>query len=105
MDKETGIKVLKEVIRSGKTTRSYIANEFNVDQSQVSRIVNGKFKRMSGHALEICKFAYRLQIIDQANEGDKKLIPELEQKLIQLAVARPQAAEALNALLSALVDG
>ncbi len=59
---------------------------------------------MSGHALEICKFAYRLQIIDLANEKDKRLIPELEQKIIQLAVLKPQAAEALNALLTTLVD-
>jgi hypothetical protein len=104
MDKESGLAAVRFAITSGRTSQSNIATALGIDQSQVSRIAAGKFRRMSGHALNVCKYAYSLQAVDQANSKDPKLASDLERKVAQLITISPNAAEALTHMLDALID-
>ena len=104
MDKKLGLAAIRAAIASGRTSQINIATALGIDQSQVSRIAAGKFRRMSGHALNVCKYAYSLQAIDQANSKDPRLASELERKVAQLITISPNAAEALTYMLDALID-
>lgn len=104
MNKETGIAALKAVIASKVESRSSLARKLGIDASQVSRIASGQFRRMSGNALNVCKFAYSLQALDQARSKAPKLTTELESKMAQLITISPGAAEALTHMLDVLIE-
>lgn len=105
MNRETGIAALRSVITSGVESRSSIARLLGIDASQVSRIASGKFRRMSGHALDVCKFAYSIQAREQAIRKRPELADQLSKLAIQLTEKNPDAAQALVGMLQTLVEG
>jgi len=104
MNKEDGISVLREVIASGEYSMSGIARELGVDPSQVSKIASGKFARMTGHALDVCKFAYKIKLSDQVREKKPALVNELNELTNLLVQKNPQAAKALVGMLQTMVN-
>ncbi len=48
---------LKKDIQNNTISIEYISNKIGVDQSQISRIINGKYKRKSENFEKLCKFA------------------------------------------------
>lgn len=104
MDKESGLLALRTVISSEIASRSSIAKELGIDPSQVSRIAAGKFRRMSGHALDVCKFALALQAAEHARTSQPSLIANIDRKVAKLTALSPNAAIALDTMLSALIE-
>lgn len=104
MDKSTGLKYLREILDQGLENRSSIANKLGMHPSQVSRIVNGNFSRMSGNALEVCKFARMLSAKYAANNSNSNLLCRLEEGIARLVQLSPEAAEALTEILGVLVE-
>lgn len=102
MDKTSGVRALNAVISSG-VTRTAIARRLNIHPSQVSRIAAGKFRRLDGHALRVCKYAQLLCSRSDAPQGLPSSAGELEAKVIRLMQLNPEAAEALSEMLDALV--
>ena len=99
MNREVGISALRELISSGKETQTSIALRLGIDASQVSKIASGKFRKMSGNALNICKFSYLTQI----NELVKHQEPDLVNRLNELTASNPIAAHALVGILEKLI--
>lgn len=104
MNRETGIATLQEVIASGAESRSSLARKLNIDASQVSRIASGKFRRMSGHALDVCKLASSIQSQKQAQIKRPELAERLSQLALQLTDKNPDAAQALVSMLQTLIE-
>lgn len=59
---------------------------------------------MSGHALNVCKFAQQLQASEFAKYQQPSLAAEIDKKVAQLIAFSPSAATALDAMLSALLE-
>lgn len=94
---------LQSVIASGVESRSSIARVLGIDASQVSRIASGKFRRMSGHALDVCKLAYSIQSREQAHIKRPELANRLSELAAELTEKNPDAAQALVGMLQTLV--
>jgi transcriptional regulator with XRE-family HTH domain len=104
MNKEAGVAALQAIIKSDTESMSSIARKLGVDASQVSRIASGKFRRMTGHALNVCKFALSLQAQQQARKADPELTDKLSLLAAQLVNKNPEAAQALAGILHTLID-
>ena len=104
MNRETGIATLQAVIASGKESRSGLARALGIDASQVSRIASGQFRRMSGHALEVCELAWSIQAREQARIKRPELADRLSRLAVQLTEKNPDAAQALAGMLQTLVE-
>lgn len=104
MDKENGVSVLKEVIMSGHYSMSRIGRELGIDPSQVSRIAAGDFVKMTGHALNVCKFAYKIKLSTQMSETRPALVNELNELTNLLVQKNPQAADALVKMLQTMIN-
>lgn len=104
MNKEIGIATLRAVIDSGKESQSSLARELGIDASQVSRIASGRFRRMSGHALSVCKLARSIQSREQAQIKRPELADRLSRLAVQLTEKNPDAAQALAGMLQTLVE-
>lgn len=103
MDKITGLNYLREILDRGLESHCSIANKLDMHPSQVSRIANGKFRRMSGNALRVCKFARMLSAKYAANNLNPDLLGRLEDRVARLVQLSPEAAEALTEILGVLV--
>lgn len=104
MNKEIGISALRAVIASGDESMSSIARRLNIDASQVSKIASGKFSRMTGNALDVCKFALSIQAQKQARIINPELNDQLSLLTAQLVEKNPVAAEALAGVLHTLIN-
>lgn len=104
MERQYGIAVLRAVLDSDTATRMSISVSLGIHPSQVSRIAAGKFKKMEGHALRVCKFAQSLQSGKASDEPVSILTTELCAKVTQLASINPDAAKALSQLLGVILD-
>jgi hypothetical protein len=104
MNKESGVRALRSVIASGDITRSEIARVLDIHPSQVSRIASGEFKRMDGHALQVCKYAQSIAALKAAKNGNLALAGELEAKVLRLVRLSPQVATSLSNMLDALEE-
>ncbi len=104
MDKEAGLKILRETLQSRGVSRSYIAESLRIHPSQVSRIAAGHFKKMEGNALRVCKFALTMQTHTNEDSLTDSITFELNQKVAQIVSINPEAARALTNMLSAIID-
>ena len=103
MNKEIGIAALKAVISSGKESQSSIAKRLGIDASQVSKIASGNFKRMSGHALKVCKFALKMQAHEHVIIKNPELTEKLNFLTEKFVDTNPSAAQALIDMLEILI--
>lgn len=101
MDKVTGISVLRQALALPEVSRSSVGRALGIDASQVSRIAAGRFVKLEGHALRVCKYAQGLI----AGSNPAGLEPQLasDSRLLELAAANPQAAKAVSDLIDALL--
>lgn len=104
MEKAYGMAVLRTVLDSNTATMKSISADLGVHPSHVSRIAAGRFKKMDGHALRVCKFALSLQLEQVTNKPTSMLTTELCAKVTQIASINPDAAKALSAMLGALIE-
>lgn len=104
MNKEIGIAALRAIILSGEESRSSIGRKLGIDASQVSRIASGNFRRMTGHAFEVCKFALSKQAQNNARVKNPELIAKLSTLAIQFVENNPNAAQALIGMLETIVE-
>lgn len=104
MDKNTGIFAINKVISSGLETRSSIALKLGIHTSQVSRVAAGKFKKMSGNALEVCKFAQSILVEKEAIYLHPEIAQRLSSLSSKLALKNPTAAQALVGMLETLIE-
>lgn len=100
MDKATALDALNRALCLSGVNRSVIARAVGVDPSQVSRIASGKFAKLDGHALRVCKYASTL-LHHEVVSGSAS---ELEAKLLRIASINPEAADAVATLIDALAD-
>lgn len=100
MDKATASEVLTRALALPGINRSVIGRAVGVDPSQVSRIAAGKFAKLDGHALKVCKYACRLLHHAEVQAAGS----ELERKLAKLASANPHVADAVAKLIDALAE-
>lgn len=101
MDKVTGIGVLKQALALPGVNRSSIGKALGIHASQVSRIAAGRFVKLEGHALRVCKHARGLVAVPSIKEMNAT--PALESKMARLVAANPSAAKALSDLIEALL--
>lgn len=104
MERDAALRALRSAIQLGLTSKANIAKELEIHPSQVSRIVAGKFRRMDGNALLVCKFAIFLQTKRVPQGVSSRLAFELEEKVTQIVSINPVAAEALLAMLEAFIE-
>lgn len=100
MDKVTGIKVLKQALAMQGVSRSSIGRDLGIDASQVSRIAAGRFVKLDGHALRVCKYAQAL--VAGAGAAAPQRASSLEARITELVAFNPAAAKALAELIEAL---
>lgn len=101
MDKVTGIHVLKQALVLPGVSRSSIGKALGIHPSQVSRIAAGRFVKLEGHALRVCKYARDLVTTPSGREINA--VPVLESKMARLVAVNPGAAKALSDLIEALL--
>ncbi|MER2050372.1 MAG: hypothetical protein ABS932_02515 [Stenotrophomonas sp.] len=101
MDKVTGIKVLRQALTMQGISRSSIGRDLGIDASQVSRIAAGRFVKLDGHALRVCKYAQAL--VTGAGATDPQRASSLEARIADLVAFNPVAAKALAELVEALM--
>lgn len=68
------------------------------------KIASGKFAKMTGHALNVCKFANKIKVFDQARKKRPGLVNELNELTDLLVQKNPQAAKALVGMLQAMIN-
>ena len=103
MDRILALDMLRQAMALPGVNRSTIARELGIDASQVSRIAAGRFAKLEGHALRVCKYAQKLV----QNRGvciDASDFADIERKLARLSVINPGAARAVSDLIDALAD-
>lgn len=101
MDKVTGISVLKQALALPQVSRSSIGRALGIDASQVSRIAAGRFVKLDGHALRVCKYAQGLLLADPIpQEG---AVAAIGAKLSRLSDVNPGALIAISQLIDALL--
>lgn len=84
--------------------RSSIGRVLEIDASQVSRIAAGRFAKLDGHALRVCKYAQTL-VQGMPVPAGAPNHSEIERKLAQLSSINPGAAKAVSDLIDALAKG
>lgn len=101
MDKVTGISVLRQALALPQVSRSSIGRALGIDASQVSRIAAGRFVKLDGHALRVCKYAQGLLLPDSNPPANNAAA--LEAKLSRLSAINPRALVAISQLVDALL--
>lgn len=101
MDKVTGISLLRQALALPQVSRSSIGRALGIDASQVSRIAAGRFVKLEGHALRVCKYAQGLLFAEPTPPaGDTRA---LEAKLHRLSAVNPGALVAISQLIDTLL--
>jgi DNA-binding Xre family transcriptional regulator len=90
---------LRALILSNVTNQSEISKATGIDQSQISRILAGKVKRVSKNMLELCKFARNLP---QIAERDPSQSPALMSALKAVWDGTPEHAAAIASVVLSL---
>lgn len=101
MNRELAMEFLHKAMELPGINRSSIGRALEIDASQVSRIAAGRFAKLDGHALRVCKYAQTLVQGKPAHAGSTSQ-SELERKLAQLSSINPGAAKAVSDLIDAL---
>lgn len=102
MDKVTGISVLKQALALPEVSRSSIGRALGIDASQVSRIAAGRFVKLDGHALRVCKYAQSL--VFGSTQPPLETPLGADSRLQRLAAFNPSAAKAVSDLIDALLS-
>lgn len=105
MDRTSAIQTLNELLKTGRETRSSIARKLKIHPSQVSRIASGKFVRLDGRALKVCKFAQSAIGAEvHRNQTPANQLSRIQSLLIELLEERPDVADALELLMESLIS-
>lgn len=105
MDRTSAIQILNELLETGRETRSSIARKLNIHPSQVSRIASGKFIRLEGHALKVCKLAQStIEVERHKNQNPANQLSRMQSLLIELLEERPEVANTLEMLMESLIS-
>lgn len=103
MDRMLALEFLCQAMALPGVNRSTIARELSIDPSQVSRIAAGRFAKLEGHALRVCKYAQEL--VQNRNTGSSTSnFLGVERKLARLSAVNPWAARAVSDLIDALAE-
>lgn len=102
MDKVTGISVLKQALALPEVSRSSIGRALGIDASQVSRIAAGRFVKLDGNALKVCKFAQRVML--EARQRTVSSPDDITIRFSQLAASNSEAARAVSDLVDSLLS-
>lgn len=104
MNRKLAMEVLRKALELPGINRSSIGRALEIDASQVSRIAAGRFSKLEGHALKVCKYA---QVLAQGKpvHADGKNHSEIERKFAELSSVNPSAAKAVSDLIDALAKG
>lgn len=82
----------------GAYSQTYIANVTGIDQGQVSRLLSGKFVRVTGNALRLCKYA------DMVLRTTPTGAAQLREKLVTSALSLWDGSEISAARTITLLD-
>ena len=104
MDRRQALEFLGQAMALPNVNLSSIARDLGIDPSQVSRIAAGRFVKLEGHALRVCKYAQNLVQGSKA-QSDEAVFSDMEQKLARLSAVNPWAARAVSDLINALAEG
>ncbi|MEI2431165.1 hypothetical protein RDV84_12975 [Lysobacter yananisis] len=100
MNRERAMEFLHKAMELPGINRSSIGKVLQIDASQVSRIAAGRFTKLDGHALRVCKYAQSL--VEGAHTHADGSFSELERKLARLSSVNPDVARAVSDLIDAL---
>ncbi|MBT6046495.1 MAG: helix-turn-helix transcriptional regulator [Candidatus Scalindua sp.] len=92
---------LSVLLRQGKISQQEIASSTQVDQSQISRILSGKIKRVSSNVIELCKYSQSLDPTISNSLSNQELISEAA---LQLWDGSTEQANALQKLFNSLAE-
>lgn len=104
MNRELAMEFLHKAMQLPGINRSSIGRALEIDASQVSRIAAGRFAKLDGHALRVCKYAQML-VQGGAIPAGASSHSEIERKLSRLSSINPGAARAVSDLIDALAEG
>jgi len=104
MDRILALDALRQAMSLPGINLSTIARDLEIDPSQVSRIAAGRFAKLEGHALKVCKYAQQL-VQDYGAHSGSSNFSDVERKLAQLSAVNPWAARAVSDLIDALARG
>ena len=104
MNRELAMEFLHKAMELPGINRSSIGRALEIDASQVSRIAAGRFAKLDGHALRVCKYAQTLVQGEPVHAGATNH-SEIERKLARLSNINPGAAKAVSDLIDALAKG
>lgn len=93
------IESLRKALRAKSVTQMELSAALSVSQSQISRVLAGKFKRYAGNARRICDY---VDVKLEARNPQKGLDPRLEEALTELWDGTDRQADALVRLLRAV---
>lgn len=66
---------LKKYLEENKVTEQSVANATNIDQSYISRIKNGKFKRVTENVKKVCEYArIDLNFVKESSPAEKTIL-------------------------------
>ncbi len=94
------IDLLTQRVLQGSLRQTTIAQATGVDQSQVSRILSGKTRRVSRNVLKLCNYAKSLTPPPAIDDGGTE--QALLEQLRRIVSGNPDRAEALKRLLLAV---
>ncbi|WP_407352154.1 hypothetical protein [Luteimonas sp. R10] len=104
MDRLIALEFVRQAMALPGVNRSTIARALGIDPSQVSRIAAGRFVKLDGHALKVCKYAQHL-VQDHGAHSGPSSFADVECKLARLSAINPWAARAVSDLIDALAEG
>lgn len=96
---QSALKKLRLLVTSKATSQTEISIATGVNQSQISRILSGQIRRVSGNVMTLCKFA---------NEFDASRGPDPMESTVLMSALRlvwdgsPAHAEAIASVLLSL---
>jgi hypothetical protein len=104
MDRKFALEIVRQAMAIPGVNRSKIARELKIDASQVSRIAAGRFAKLEGNALKVCRYAQHL-VQEHATPNEAPNFSDIERKLARLSAINPWAAQAVSDLIDALSEG
>lgn len=104
MDRKFALEIVRQAMAIPGVNRSTIARELKIDASQVSRIAAGRFAKLEGNALKVCRYAQHL-VQEQETQIKASNFSDVERKLARLSAINPWAAQAVSDLINALTEG
>ena len=94
---------LRKYLEDNDITEEILAKKANVDQSQVSRIRNAQFKRITENVMRVCKYA-EIDLGSIREESDPAKNPELMGALSLVWDGTDKKAKALAKVIRSLKE-